>query len=46
MMFEFDSLTEQKAKLKVVGVGGAGGNAVTRMITSGTQGVDLSLIHI
>ena len=39
MMFEFDSLTEQKAKLKVVGVGGAGGNAVTRMITSGMQGV-------
>ena len=35
MLFEFDSLSEQKAKLKVVGVGGAGGNAVTRMITSG-----------
>ena len=29
MLFEFDSLNEQKAKLKVVGVGGAGGNAVT-----------------
>ena len=25
MLFEFDSLSEQKAKLKVVGVGGAGG---------------------
>ena len=45
MLFEFDSLTEQKAKLKVVGVGGAGGNAVTRMITSGMQGVDFIAIN-
>ena len=45
MMFEFDSLTEQKARLKVVGVGGAGGNAVTRMITSGMQGVDFIAIN-
>ena len=44
MLFEFDSLSEQKAKLKVVGVGGAGGNAVTRMITSGMQGVDFIAI--
>ena len=42
---EFDSLSEQKAKLKVVGVGGAGGNAVTRMITSGMKGVDLIAIN-
>ena len=33
-------------KIKVVGVGGGGGNAVNRMIQSGVQGVDLSLIHI
>ena len=39
------SLSEQKAKLKVVGVGGAGGNAVTRMITSGMQGVDFIAIN-
>ncbi len=45
MLFEFDSLNEQKAKLKVVGVGGAGGNAVTRMITSGMQGVDFIAIN-
>ena len=44
MLFEFDSLSEQKAKLKVVGVGGAGGNAVTRMITSGMKGVDFIAI--
>ena len=45
MLFEFDSLSEQKANLKVVGVGGAGGNAVTRMITSGMQGVDFIAIN-
>ena len=45
MLFEFDSLSEQKAKLKVVGVGGAGGNAVTRMITSGMKGVDFIAIN-
>lgn len=27
-------------KIKVVGVGGGGGNAVNRMIQSGVQGVD------
>ena len=45
MLFEFDSLSEQKANLKVVGVGGAGGNAVTRMITSGMAGVDFIAIN-
>ena len=45
MLFEFDSLSEQKAKSKVVGVGGAGGNAVTRMITSGMKGVDFIAIN-
>lgn len=45
MLFEFDSLSEQKAKLKVVGVGGAGGNAVNRMITSGMQGVDFIAVN-
>ena len=45
MLFEFDSLSEQKAKLKVIGVGGAGGNAVTRMITVGMEGVDFIAIN-
>ena len=45
MRFEFDSLSEQKAKLKVIGVGGAGGNAVTRMITTGMEGVDFIAIN-
>ncbi|MFQ6612082.1 MAG: cell division protein FtsZ [Fidelibacterota bacterium] len=44
-MFEFNSLAEQKANLKVIGVGGAGGNAVNRMIQSGMQGVDFIVIN-
>ncbi len=45
MLFEFDSIFEQKAELKVVGVGGAGGNAVNRMINSGMEGVDFCVIN-
>lgn len=32
--------SENQAKMRVVGVGGAGGNAVNRMIHAGLQGVD------
>ena len=45
MLFEFDSLAEQKAKLKVIGIGGAGGNATNRMIQAGIQGVDFIAIN-
>ncbi len=45
MLFEFDSIFSQKADLKVVGVGGAGGNAVNRMINSGMEGVDFCVIN-
>jgi len=45
MYFEFDDLAEQKAKLKVIGVGGAGGNAVNRMIGQGMTGVDFIVIN-
>ena len=45
MLFEFDSLAEQKANLKVIGVGGAGGNAVNRMIQAGMKGVDFMVIN-
>jgi cell division protein FtsZ len=38
-MFEFVD-AENVAKIKVVGVGGAGGNAVNTMITGGLSGVD------
>jgi len=45
MLFEFDSLAEQKANIKVIGVGGAGGNAVNRMIQDGMDGVDFIVIN-
>jgi len=39
-MFEFDESIDQSAKIKVVGVGGGGGNAVNTMIASGIEGVE------
>ncbi|MBS4750558.1 cell division protein FtsZ [Carnobacteriaceae bacterium zg-ZUI78] len=39
MSFEFDTLNN-KAIIKVIGVGGGGGNAVNRMIEEGVQGVE------
>ena len=33
MLFEFDDIKDQKARIKVLGVGGAGGNAVNRMMS-------------
>ena len=39
-MFELDIDNTASAKLKVIGVGGAGGNAVNRMIGAGLRGVD------
>ncbi|MCK5331415.1 MAG: cell division protein FtsZ [Candidatus Marinimicrobia bacterium] len=45
MLFEFDYLAEQKAKLKVIGVGGAGGNAINRMIQTSMSGVDFIAVN-
>ncbi len=45
MLFEFTEVLEQRAKMKVVGVGGAGGNALNRMIRSGLEGVDFVAIN-
>ena len=39
-MFEFDESVDQKAKIKVIGIGGGGGNAVNTMIQSHVEGVD------
>lgn len=38
-MFEFDAM-EQVADIKVIGVGGAGSNAINRMINAGVTGVE------
>jgi len=45
MLFEFDALADQKARIKVIGVGGAGGNAINRMISAGLSGVDFIAIN-
>ena len=39
-MFELEIDSTSSAKLKVIGVGGAGGNAVNRMIGAGLRGVE------
>jgi cell division protein FtsZ len=39
-MFELEIETTNTAKLKVIGCGGAGGNAVNRMIGAGLRGVE------
>jgi cell division protein FtsZ len=45
MFFELDANCENYARMKVVGVGGAGGNAVNRMIDSGLSGVDFISVN-
>jgi cell division protein FtsZ len=40
MTFEFDDSMEQPARIKVVGVGGGGGNAVNAMIEAQIEGVE------
>jgi cell division protein FtsZ len=39
-MFEFDESIDQNAKIKVIGIGGGGGNAVNTMIACDVYGVD------
>ncbi|MEW6215211.1 MAG: cell division protein FtsZ [Nitrospirota bacterium] len=44
-MFEIEEVRGQKAKIKVVGIGGAGGNAINNMIVSNLQGVEFIAIN-
>lgn len=44
-MFEFDENIDQCAKIKVIGVGGSGGNAVNTMIASQVGGVDFAVAN-
>ncbi|GFE57541.1 cell division protein FtsZ [Geobacter sp. AOG1] len=39
-MFEFDESIDQSAKIKVIGIGGGGGNAINTMINCSMNGVD------
>ncbi len=40
VMFQFEDTMDQVAKIKVIGVGGGGGNAVNTMIRSHVEGVE------
>jgi cell division protein FtsZ len=45
MVFEYDETMTQNARMKVVGVGGGGGNAVNRMIEEDLEGVDFISVN-
>jgi cell division protein FtsZ len=45
MKLQFEFEPDMSASIKVVGVGGAGGNAVNRMIESGFSGVDFVTVN-
>jgi len=45
MIFEFEETPIQNARMKVVGCGGAGGNAVNRMIDEDLEGVEFISIN-
>ncbi|MFZ0390501.1 MAG: cell division protein FtsZ, partial [Calditrichia bacterium] len=40
-----DEAADRNAKMKVIGVGGAGGNAINTMVNAGLQGVDFIAIN-
>ena len=45
MPFEIDNQIDDDVIIKVIGVGGGGGNAVDRMVVSGVQGVEFITIN-
>src|SRR5687767_2001197 len=45
MVFEFEESASQNARMKVVGVGGGGGNAVNRMIDEHLEGVEFISVN-
>jgi len=44
-MFEFEENVEQMARIKVIGIGGGGGNAVNTMIRSQVHGVEFMVAN-
>jgi cell division protein FtsZ len=44
-VFEFEEAVSQNARMKVIGVGGGGGNAVNRMIEEHLQGVEFISVN-
>jgi len=45
MLITYDESLDQSAKIKVVGVGGAGGNAINRMIRNHMKGVEFIAVN-
>jgi cell division protein FtsZ len=45
MIFEFEETATQNARMKVVGIGGGGGNAVNRMIEEQLNGVEFISVN-
>ena len=45
MGFEFEQGLDNVVSIKVIGVGGGGGNAVNRMVESGVQGVEFISVN-
>ena len=45
MALEFETANSNFAKIKVIGVGGGGGNAVNRMVAYGLQGAEFIVIN-
>ncbi|MGT2845768.1 cell division protein FtsZ [Streptococcus massiliensis] len=45
MTFSFDTAAAQGAVIKVIGVGGGGGNAINRMIAEGVAGVEFIAVN-
>ena len=45
MIFELEETGAQSARMKVIGVGGGGGNAVNRMIEEQLQGVEFISVN-
>src|SRR5947199_5219109 len=45
MIFELEETGSQNARMKGVGVGGGGGNALNRMVDEGLQGVEFISVN-
>ena len=45
MPFEIDNDFDNIVQIKVIGVGGGGGNAIDRMVSMGVQGVEFISIN-
>src|SRR4026209_1766498 len=45
MIFELEESVTQNARMKVVGVGGGGGNALSRMVEDGVTGVEFIAVN-